>query len=796
MNRNGALITIVLVSVILFGLFHRIILNANRVSFASGGDGLKSTFGTVYHIKHDTGFWHTDAMNYPFGESVFFTGNQVVLTNTLKLLKQAGWDLSDYPLGISNILILLSYVIASLFIYLVFRELKVDGWMSVTASVIIILLCNQWERLGGHYNLAYAYMIPVILYLLLRFYRKPSYLLSAIIGILLLLFSAKQLYVAAFIMILLIPYWIFLALYERKRFGKPRFFVPHLLVQFILPFFLFNLFTGMHDPGLDRTAFPWGFYPSRILLEAVFLPEGLPHGAFIDVKGPVRSKAYVGLLGTVVALVIIYRLVAGLVRKDLRKAFAVSENPAWNILFWAGALSLLVALGLPFSLSWERLLNSTGPFRQLRAVGRFVFPFYYTMTITAFYFLWRWYRSSGWKYRTWPLVAILLFTGYEAVISIYKRPQMHNNLISWHSELYNHTPGHEWLHRHDFSRYQAILPLPYFHVGSENYWMGDRSPVQSESYAAAIGTGLPLSAVMLSRTSISQTLMSLDLVLEPYHEYPMLGQLPDNRPYLLIRHKKGMLTRYEEALVKKAEPLDESDQLKIYSLEPDSIRSLAADRQQELLRMVGNELPRMAGNELPRMTRDGLPGMAGRDLSADPQTPETSGAYLFQDYDSLDGGVFRADHARGVTLFEDFDSLDGGVFRADLRRPATFFEAVVPDTGIYNISFWFEGTARDLWPRTVFWTELFREDGSKYLYLYTDFFRRMVLRDGDWGLVEYPVHVKEPGTVLKITMKNRYITRGEMTLDRVLVLPEKGVHLINDQAGVWVNNRLIDTASR
>jgi len=146
-NKYGAPVTVLLVAVIIFGLFHKIILNANHVSFADSGDGLKSTFGTVYHLRYDSSYWHTSAMNYPFGESLFFTGNQVVLTNTLKLLKDAGWDLSEYALGISNILIILSYIIASLFIYLIFRELNVDWWMAMVATVLIILLSNQWERL-------------------------------------------------------------------------------------------------------------------------------------------------------------------------------------------------------------------------------------------------------------------------------------------------------------------------------------------------------------------------------------------------------------------------------------------------------------------------------------------------------------------------------------------------------------------------------------------------------------------------------------------------------------------------
>ena len=669
--------------------------------------------------------------------SVFFTGNQVVLANTLKLLKDSGWDLSDYALGISNILILLSFVIAALFIHLIFKELGVEWWLATPATLLIILLCNQWERLGGHYNLAYAYVIPVILYLLLRFYRKPGYLLSVIFGVLVVLFSAKQLYIAAFILILWVPFWIFSFFQNREKFGKPVFIITHMLIQFFIPFLLFNLFTGMHDPGLDRTAFPWGFYPSRIRLEAVFLPEGLPHGRFLNIKGPIRSKAYVGLLGSIVALFILYSAVVKLAGRKGINALLVSENRAWTILFWAGVVSLLIALGIPFSPKWERLLNYTGPFRQLRAVGRFVFPFYYTMTITSFYYLWRWYRNSHLRIKPYLLVVVMLFAGYESFINVYKRPGIHDHAINWHSDLHNQVPEYEWVKRHDFTRYQAIIPLPYFHVGSENYWLGDRSPVRTPAYAASIQTGLPLTAVMLSRTSINQTLMNLDLVYEPGHEYPVLEQLPDPRPFLLLRHKKGEISKHEQRLIGKGALIDESENLTIYSLEIDSIQSMITDRQKELNLLATQE-----------------------------QQPP------------------------GI-LFEGFASLEGGYFAGDLRKPATFFEGMVADTGRYTVSFWYEGTDRDLWPRTVFWTELFREDGSKYLYLYTDFFRKMVLRDGAWGLVEFPVHVKELNSTLKITMKNKYITRGDMVIDRVLIRPENCSHLEKDKHVVWINNRAL-----
>lgn len=749
-KKHVAILTFLLASLILLGLFHKIIFSANQVSFASGGDGMKSTFGTVYHIKHDTDYWFTEAMNHPFGESVFFTGNQVVLTNGLKLLKDMGWDLSDYALGISNILILLSFALAALFIYLIFMELGVASWMSILASLIIIILSNQWERLGGHYNLAYAYLIPVILYLLLRFYRKPGYGLSVIFGILVILFSAKQLYIAAFIMVLWVPFWIFVFFQDRKKFGKPLFIISHVLIQFFIPFLLFNLFSGMQDPGLDRTAFPWGFYPSRIRLEAVFLPVSLPHGQFLDVKGPLRSSAYVGLLGTVVAMIILFTSLWKLVRRKGFMALKVSDNPAWNILFWSGVISLFIAMGWPFSSGWEHLLNYTGPFRQMRAIGRFVFPFYYIMCITSFLFLWRWHQKSGLRSRHLLLAVVLLFTAFEAGMYIRTCPHRYNNPVSWHSELYNDGEQNQWYKKYNSESYQGIIPLPYFHIGSENYWHGDRSPVIIDAYAASLGTGLPLTGVMLSRTSIKQTLMNLDLVLEPYHNFPILEEFNDPRPLLIVRHKKGGLSRAENNLVSKAELLTENDHLLIYHLSPDSIPGLISDRQKELSLLAGQQME------------------------------------ATEDIDTMQGGSHAA-------LFEDFESETDGVYSSEFSKAVTLFEAVVPDTGKYIVSFWFEGTERDLWPRTVFWNELYREDGSKYNYIYTDFFRKMVLRDGSWGLVEYPVHVKALGTRLKIGMKNKVITGGEMKIDQILVRPANQTHVAFSNGQTWVNNRALLT---
>ncbi len=113
-NFTGGLITFALSFLIIFIFFFDIFKEPNLHLFAPHGDGMKSTFCSLYHIEYDTSFWKTEAMNYPYGESVFFTGNQVFLTNFIKLTKNTIFDLTPYSIGIFNIWLLLSFAIGSL----------------------------------------------------------------------------------------------------------------------------------------------------------------------------------------------------------------------------------------------------------------------------------------------------------------------------------------------------------------------------------------------------------------------------------------------------------------------------------------------------------------------------------------------------------------------------------------------------------------------------------------------------------------------------------------------------------
>ncbi len=262
------------------------------------------------------------------------------------------------------------------------------------------------------------------------------------------------------------------------------------------------------------------------------------------------------------------------------------------------------------------------------------------------------------------------------------------------------------------------MPFPYFHIGSENYWKNGDSPVIDHAFIASLKTGLPLNAVMLSRTSISQTLNNLDLYYEPCREYPVLKDLETTKPYLLIRCKDCSLTDNEWRLINKSVLIDSNSILYFYRFYPDSLESIIKEHQAEL--SLKSQLP--VNDTLERW-------------------------YIYR----------SGSQESGENL------------SFDMTRENEIINFTVPDSGRYIISFWFEGAGRDLWPVTWLYINIEDSTGQRYFSERSDFFRVMIMRDNDRGLVEFPVDIKSADDMFRLTLYNRYVIRGTMKIDNILV---------------------------
>src|SRR5512133_3414906 len=95
----GLFITALLSLAVLSAFYGNLFNKLNRVCFANGGDGMQSYINMDYHIRVDTNYTRCNSMNYPYGEHVFFTNAQPLISNTIKFISQNIVDMSEYTLG-------------------------------------------------------------------------------------------------------------------------------------------------------------------------------------------------------------------------------------------------------------------------------------------------------------------------------------------------------------------------------------------------------------------------------------------------------------------------------------------------------------------------------------------------------------------------------------------------------------------------------------------------------------------------------------------------------------------------
>ncbi len=743
MTKNiGAMLSFLISLLIIFVVFNHHILEANEVSFVSGGDGLKSTFCTLFHIEYDTSYWYTRSMNHPYGESIFFTDSQPFQTNLIKAFKGSRIDFSGYAMGILNIWLLFSFVLCSLFLYLILIELKLPPWLALVGSLIITFLTPQWNCLSGAYSLGYAYVFPLGIWLLIKFYQRPSYLVSVIFGIFIFIICGKHFYFFAIIGIVWLIYWIFLFIKAKNLYGKLTPLIPHFFIQLIIPFIIFSIFSGMYNPNTDRPAYPWGFPYLSTRLGGVFLPLGKSYGNWIHIRGPWGMLAYVGLVSTLASIFTVVIFIRRWISEGISCAFRLTDNFILNVIFLAGLISLLISLGVPLVLGLVKLMNYMGPLRQFRSNDRFVFLFFYIINIYSFYILWQWYSSSTRKWIATIILPIaIIWMSYDAYLNIQPKPKARYNKLAALNDRDNILPENSWVKNHDWSEYQAIMPFPYFHVGSENYWVGGLSPIINYAFITSLKTGLPLNAVALSRTSLHQTLNNLDIYFEPCKEYPVLKDLKTSKPYLLIRCKNCNLSDNEWRLIHKSTLIDSSNILYFYRFYPDSLGAILKDYHTELF------------------------------LKAQKLYKDTSNVWHFYESDSPETG----------------ENLS-----FDMIRENEILSCSFPDSGKYIVSFWFDGAGRDLWPVTYLYINIEDSTGHRYYRKRTDFFREMIMRDNNQGLVEFPVNIKDLGDIFRLTLYNRYVIRGTMNLDRILIRHSGEDVVIRVGEELYLNNRLVE----
>jgi hypothetical protein len=763
-KQAGLIFTLVVGSVLIFYFYGAALFNYNTTFFASDGDGLKDYFGAYYYIKYDTGYFHSSAMNYPHGEHVFFTGNQPSISVVLKVLNKLGMTSAENAVGVINLFMLFSLFLGILFLYLFLVHLKLPPWYSMLVSIGIIFLSPQLARMPGHFSLSYVFAIPAMLYLMARFHEHRRIWLSAVIGIFVLWALGTHVYMLGFHASIILFYWIYSFVFFKGSFKESRNYL-HITLQFILPLLLFTGFMLLTDEVTDRTSYPWGFLVFKAVPESIFLPLGKPYGQLLYKISSFHyvqweSVAYIGFIAVTGFIIMIFMFFLFLFTKRFEKAGTPSENTLLNIYLWASLVMLLYSFGFPFIIRpLEFLVHYIGPLKQMRGIARFSWLFFYVINIFIFYHIWNLkFRNIHRALWLVMLVASLSFLWYDAWLNVNFWSRFVNNKIPALNDVHNQSEENEWVHKIDPQRYQASVPIPYFHIGSENYWLEGPCGIFKNSILVSWKTGIPSMGVMLSRTSLSQTLENLELFLPAYRKPVILDKLQPEKPFLLITAEQcENIPEYQQDFIKKAIPLFQTPHFSLYELAYDSVLALKSNPYESIKAEIQhNRLYAHAHFFTSQPLRDFITDTA--------EQPNNLNEYILAEKTYTD--KYRSSawiYHREIPAFE-------------------------PEKE-FILSFWVNNLNTDLAMRSRLQIEIRDQWDNGHDLIFADLHRVAKAFDGEWVLIEQSFRLQHENHMIRWRIRNKDLFTESYDIKHIMIRP---VHTnVYQQGDKWLmkNNR-------
>lgn len=738
------------------------------------GDGFKAYHAILYHARYDsTAHWY-QGMNYPYGEHVVPGASQPLLSNAVRLVESlTGQDVSQYGWGIVHGSMLLGMVLAVLAIFVLLRRLGVSYFVSLAAALLLTLLAPQVPRLGAHYGLAHLEVLPLCLLGLHYWHERPGWRRCWPVALTVLIFSLIHFYYFA-ILAFTVGGFLGARWLLSKEWGKWWHYGLQLLFMFGVPAFLLFGWIEWTDPTVGRNANPYGFSVYQAHPLSVFTSADQPHWRSLIAYDPepgFEGRAYVGLASLVLLGLLLGRWIGRLGRTSFVPA-ARRGRSFLNALLLAGAGLLAFSFGFPIDeLGGEQLVEYLGPLRQFRSVGRFAWLFYYALGLSLWclidarltyrYFFPHLTATVRARWRVGLLVVVaglMAFEGYH-----YWRANDHE--LDPLPDLFEQPLATDL--GLDYDRFQAIVPIPYYNIGSGNYWFDQSGRVAQKAQILSWQTGLPLTSAMLTRTALWQTLRQLQFVGEPYRPAALLNDLPDRRPFLLVVDQKywrdfGLRQNH---LTAAANLLARRGELEYYELPLDGYA-----RVRDSLRLAA-------------YSDYGLDTSLVKRKGNWRSTPDAK--FFYTDFDTITHSDFRlTNEVAKPTLTEGYRSR-GSSGRLDEGQ--TFLDLTGSiDSSRYVLSFWM-----DLKPQRHARARL--DVGIDQQGPWTMSFplaeHLRLLDPNGWGLLEFPLHFELPVKRLTLALEMPLLHGQSYRVDDVLLRPT-GAEVYDLRGGeLFYNNR-------
>ncbi|MFZ4542937.1 MAG: hypothetical protein ACOYOA_02735 [Saprospiraceae bacterium] len=738
--------------------FWTLIKSPDTTLLSAGGDGLKNYLTPMLHVKNSSTYNHFDSMNYPYGEHVLFTDNQPLISNILRFFQVNFRDISYHTVGVLNYALLISLFLSACLLYYFFRRMELPHWYSLISSVIISWLSPQLMRFGCHYALGYMAILLLLLYFLMKFEKRES---KWSYRITLLLFLAPLLHFYYFgISAFFISIFYLLKVIKDRKLGL--FYLKHWSIQLLLPYLFFNfIWLKIGTDVTDRPNNPWGFLHYVSDLNGTFLKEGnylfnfLNQYAFKVVpQREFESLNYVGFIATFYLFV---RLVSWIFSRDFKVTEEnLPEKSFFHTAFWASLILYIFSMGVPFIYGkLEFLLAYTGPLKQFRGLGRFSWMFYFVVNILGFYCVYHWgknIKSIEFRRLFWVIfIAIGIIEARQNAEKISKTSNLYSILTSTGESI------DDWLLYMDRSKYQAILPFPYFHLGAEYIGLEAGYPSPAYDLLASYYSGLPTMGSMMSRTSWKQAISSVPLGLDLYREPAVLRNLPDQRPLLVLENKewhKAIDWRYN-AILTKATKIHENNGFVLYELPVSAYQTLIEEKSIA----IKNEAENIKLHQV--------------------------------------GSLFCKDSLRNF-LFLNFDEnadpikyRGAGSLAFSTKERKVLYKGSIPYVQVgkkYTFQFWLNIEKGEHASTELFIRELDKQATQKFFWHHGgQHFIKAI--DGNWALVSFDFEPQFDYTEFEFVLENKDNKQSTLHIDEFMVYPVNAEIFMKSSDEVMKNGR-------
>ncbi len=693
-----------------------------------------------------------NGINYPYGDHLQYINSHPLYLQIIKFL-----DRSIYPaLGARGGHPEPDYdyflLLAIPFIYLVLRKFSLPPWYAAVVSLIILFLSPQVDRLGGHFEMVYAFFIPLFWYLLIRWQeasRKAGWTLLLLATALAGGFTSA--YYAAFLAIF--PLAIFLVqLWNHRKELKG--YVPeglHLLLIAILPLLLVKGLVSLTDWVDDRPDNPWGFFVFHANIFSIFLPshsllKELTSG-IIDINYTWEGRAYVGFPATLLALSFVMTLLLQVASRKRISWSSYFPNKRLNLYLAASVIVLLFSMCIPFKWGLGFLTELLPLLKQFRCLGRFSWIFYYVFTVftaTYLYSVYRVLRRKGYRSQAMAfLVIILSFWGLEAASRIHNSTRRIFNKNELLSDKALNLEEILEARGKSSEEFQGIFFLPFANTSGDKLQFERGLDAFSEAMSCSDQTGIPIIESFSPRISLSQAMSSIQLLADSSIYKQRVDDM-NQKPLLLLLGRQE-LNRQEQALLARAETFWSGPRFSLALL---PVRSFNQGYE--------------SWRKLAAPLADSLRGTGMLCTGVDP------GKVIYQDFEEFSSDqTFSGSGAR----YQKKGTME--LFRENLfeRFSATELE----------LSFWLYVDHRtDNMPTPELWQW---DDGGQLIHKEKLNSREVHNVDGMWARVSTCL-VPEEGTKYQLTIRGKYITVDDLLLRpgaaRVLVRQENGELLMDN----------------